>query len=116
MSDEATILRVPAEAAGTRLDLYLATHLADLSRTRIQRAIEDGDVLVNDRALKASYRVHEADTIEIDLPEPPPSKLAPEAIPLTIVHEDDDLIVIDKPAGMVVHPGAGVYSGTLANA
>jgi 23S rRNA pseudouridine1911/1915/1917 synthase len=101
---------------GKRLDTFLAAQLADISRTRLQRAIEEGDVLVNERAVKPSYKLRNGDQIEIDLPEPPPLELLAEAIPLRIIHEDDDLIVIDKPAGMVVHPGAGIESGTLANA
>jgi 23S rRNA pseudouridine1911/1915/1917 synthase len=104
------------EETGKRLDAFLAAQLADSSRTRIQRAIEDGDVLVNDRAVKPSYKLRAGDQIEIDLPEPPPVELLPEAIPLPIIYEDDDLVVVDKPAGMVVHPGAGIESGTLANA
>jgi 23S rRNA pseudouridine1911/1915/1917 synthase len=107
---------VDEDAAGSRIDAFLASRVARLSRTRIQRAIEDADVLVGDRAVKPSYRVRPGDVIEIDLPEPPPLDLTPEAIPLRIVFEDDDLIVVDKAAGMVVHPGAGVERGTLANA
>ncbi|HJQ23924.1 MAG TPA: RluA family pseudouridine synthase [Blastocatellia bacterium] len=116
MSNELQLLTVGAEAAGARLDAFVARELRDISRTRIQRAIEDGDVLVNERAAKSSYRVRAGDQIEIDLPEPPPVELRPEAIPLNIVYEDDDLIVVDKPAGLVVHPGAGQEAGTLANA
>jgi 23S rRNA pseudouridine1911/1915/1917 synthase len=104
------------EDAGARLDSYLAAHVVDVSRTRVQRAIEDGDILVNDLVLKPSYRLRAGDRIEVDLPEPPPTQLIPEPIPLNIVYEDEDVIVVDKPAGMVVHPGAGMPSGTLANA
>ena len=116
MSIEAQLLTITAAAAGARLDTFLASHLTEVSRTRIQRAIEDGDILVNERAAKPSYRLRSGDRVEIDLPEPPPVELAAEPIRLSIIHEDDDLIVVDKPAGMVVHPGAGVESGTLANA
>ncbi|HKY06305.1 MAG TPA: RluA family pseudouridine synthase, partial [Blastocatellia bacterium] len=115
MSNEPQLLTVEREEAGARLDSFLAAR-QDLSRTRLQRAIEDGDVLVNDRPAKPSYRVREGDTVELDLPAPPPTELIPEPIPLKIVYEDDDLVVVDKRAGMVVHPGAGVESGTLANA
>lgn len=104
------------DGAGARLDSFLASKLTELSRTRIQRAIEDGDVLVNQHVVKPSYRVREDDQIDIDLPEPPPLELLGEPIPLKLVYEDDDLIVVDKPSGMVVHPGAGIQSGTLANA
>jgi 23S rRNA pseudouridine1911/1915/1917 synthase len=116
VSIEVQLLTINAEAAGARLDTFLASHINEVSRTRIQRAIEDGDVLVNERAVKPSYRLRPGDRVEIDLPEPPPVELAPEPIKLNIIHEDNDLIVINKPAGMVVHPGAGVESGTLANA
>lgn len=104
------------EEVGKRLDGFLASQLADVSRTRIQRAIEDGDVLVNERAVKPSYKLHAGDHIDIDFPEPPPVEILAEPIPLQIIFEDDDLIVVDKPAGMIVHPGAGIESGTLANA
>ena len=116
MSAEPQLLNVDIEAVGLRLDSFLTTQLSDISRTRVQRAIEDGDILVNERVAKPSYRLREGDQIEIDLPEPPPVELIPEPLPLNIMYEDDDLIVVDKPAGMVVHPGAGVDSGTLANA
>ena len=113
---EPQYLRVGAEAAGQRLDSFLASHLQDISRTRIQHAISDGDILVNEHVTKSSHRLRDGDYIEIDLPEPPPVELVPEAIPIDIVYEDDDLIVVNKPAGMVVHPGAGIDSGTLAHA
>lgn len=116
VNSETQLLCASIEAAGARLDTYLASQLTELSRTRIQRAIEDGDVLVNQRVAKPSYRLREGDKIEIDLPEPPPVELAAEPIPLNVAYEDADLVVVDKPAGMVVHPGAGIESGTLANA
>jgi 23S rRNA pseudouridine1911/1915/1917 synthase len=115
-NEEAQLLTVGDEAAGARLDSFLSSQINEISRTKIQRAIEDGDVLVNERAVKPSYRLRAGDRVEIDLPAPPMVELLAEPIPLAIVYEDDDLIVIDKPAGMVVHPGAGVVSGTLANA
>ena len=99
-----------------RLDSFLASRIEAISRTRLQRAIEDGDVLINNRIVKASYRLRPADQIEIDLPEPAPVELLAEPIPLNIIYEDADLVVVDKPAGIVVHPGAGIESGTLANA
>ncbi len=107
---------VPPEAVGTRLDSFLAAILTGTSRARIQRAIADGDILVNDRTVKASYRVRAGDCVQLELLEAAPIEAAPEPIPLEIVYEDDEIIVINKPAGMVVHPGAGVSSGTLANA
>lgn len=116
MAADVELLSIGDNDTGARLDSFLASKLQDISRTRIQRGIEDGDVLVNERPSKASYRVRSGDRIEVDLPEPPRLELTREPIPLSIIFEDDDLIVVDKPAGMVVHPGAGVDSGTLANA
>jgi 23S rRNA pseudouridine1911/1915/1917 synthase len=116
MTNESLSFTIDAERAGSRLDSFLASVMEDVSRTRLQRAIEDGDILVNERVSKPSYRLRLGDQIDVDLPEPPPVELRPEPIPLNIVFEDDDLIVIDKPAGMVVHPGSGISSGTLANA
>jgi len=113
---EIRTLTVSASEAGARLDVYLTRALAELSRTRLQALIEDQAVLVNDRPAKPSYRVRAGDRIEIELPPPPTLELRPEPIPLTIVYEDEDLLVVEKPAGMVVHPGAGVSGGTLANA
>jgi 23S rRNA pseudouridine1911/1915/1917 synthase len=104
------------DQAGARLDAFLASQTENISRTRIQRSIDDGDVLVNDLQVKSSYRIRAGDRIEIELPEPIPVDLIAEPIPLNIVFEDDDFVVIDKPAGLVVHPGAGNPSGTLANA
>ncbi|MBS1811619.1 MAG: RluA family pseudouridine synthase [Acidobacteria bacterium] len=109
-------ITVSPELAGTRLDAFLAAQLADVSRATIQKAIQQGECLVNERAAKASYKVRAGDEIQLDLPEVAPLEAVPENIPLDIVYEDDELIVINKPAGMVVHPGAGVKSGTLANA
>jgi 23S rRNA pseudouridine1911/1915/1917 synthase len=101
--------------AGTRLDAYLAAHINGWSRARLQRLIEAGDVLVNGKPGKASYKVSANDEIEAELTPPPESSFTPENIPLQIVFEDDHIIVINKPPGLVVHPAAGVHSGTLAN-
>jgi 23S rRNA pseudouridine1911/1915/1917 synthase len=116
VSVEPQLLRVGVEEAGARLDSFLTSQLKGVSRTRIQHSITDGDILVNERVVKPSYRLRDGDQIEIDLPEPPPIDIVPEPILLDIVYEDDDLIVVNKPAGMVVHPGAGVDSGTLVHA
>ncbi len=104
------------ESADARLDRYLAQHLPELSRAAIQRLIEDGFVLVDDRPRQASYRVQSGETILVRVPPPEPTTLRAEQIPLGILYEDADLIVINKPAGMVVHPAAGHASGTLVNA
>src|SRR5262245_48076736 len=107
---------VPPESAGLRLDSFLASQISSTSRSQIRRAIENGDVTVNTVPAKPSYSIHAGEEIQIELPESQPLEAAPEPIPLNIVHEDEEIIVINKPAGMVTHPGAGVHSGTLANA
>jgi 23S rRNA pseudouridine1911/1915/1917 synthase len=108
-------LEVSKDDAGKRLDAYLAAVIPDWSRARLQRLIDDSDVLVNGQPSRPSYKLRFNDEIEADLTSPPTSEFQPENIPLNIVHEDEWLIVVNKPAGLVVHPGAGVASGTLAN-
>jgi 23S rRNA pseudouridine1911/1915/1917 synthase len=110
------ILHPSSFDTGKRLDAFLAEQIDGWSRSRLQRLIENGDVLVNEKEVKASYKVREGDEIDIDLTEEPAARFEPENIPLDIVFEDEYLAVINKPAGMVVHPGAGVSSGTLASA
>ena len=107
---------VSAEEAGARLDAYLAARIPGWSRSRLQRLIEDGDALVNNAAAKPSYKLRAGDEIEVELTAAPPSEFQPEDIPLDILHEDDEVVVVNKPAGLVVHPAAGVHAGTLANA
>jgi 23S rRNA pseudouridine1911/1915/1917 synthase len=108
---------VGADEAGSRLDRFLASKLSELSRTRLKGLILDGKVRVGGRTISdPEYRVKPAERIALTLPPPVPAKPAGENIPLDIVHEDDALIVIDKPAGLVVHPAAGNRSGTLVNA
>ena len=102
--------------AGTRLDSFLATHIHDWSRARLQRLIEDADVLVNGRTSKASYKTRVNDEIEIELIASAAGNFLPEDIPIEIIYEDDEIIVVNKMAGMVIHPAAGNPSGTLANA
>src|SRR6267143_5679753 len=102
--------------AGTRLDAYLAGHVHGWSRARLQRLIEDGDVLVNGATAKVAHKLKTNDEVEAELTAPPAVSFAPENIPLEIMFEDEDLIVVNKPAGLVVHPAAGINSGTLANA
>lgn len=102
--------------SGTRLDAFLADHIADWSRSRLQRLIEEGDVLVNGLSTRASYKLRAADVIDVELTLLPTSTFTPENIPIKIVYEDDQIIVVDKPAGLVVHPAAGSPGGTLANA
>lgn len=109
-------MKPSTDDAGKRLDAYLAENIDGWSRSRLQRLVENEDVLVNENKAKPSYKIHEGDEIEVDLVEVPVARFEPENIPLDIVYEDEFLAVINKPAGMVVHPGAGVQSGTLANA
>ena len=100
-----------------RIDKYLAARIENVSRTRVQAAAQAGNILVNDTAVKPNYRIKPLDVIQILLPDPPREiELIPQDLPITIVYEDDDVIVVDKQAGMVVHPAYGNYSGTLMNA
>lgn len=107
-----------ADAAGRRLDQWLAAVFAgDLSRSRLQTLIREGSLRLNgDPVSDPGRKVREGDLAELDVPDAAPARPAGEAIPLTILHEDGDVIVIDKPAGLVVHPGAGNGDGTLVNA
>ncbi len=100
---------------GIRLDLYVSD-TEKITRSAAQRLIENGFVTVNGVTKVKNYKLSENDTVEIDFPEPVPNEAQPENIPLDIVYEDSDLIVINKPKGMVVHPAAGNYTGTLVNA
>ena len=105
-----------ADRSGTRLDKYVGEKCPQLSRTYAQRLITDGHITVNDRAAKPSLRLSIGDRLRVVIPPTPPSSLSPEAIPLNIVYEDDDFLVVDKPAGLVVHPAPGHPSHTLVNA
>ena len=105
----------PAEA-GVRLDRWLNARLPDLSRTRVQALVEAGLVRVAGRPAKASRRLKVGERVEAEVPPPPPEELAPEAVELHVIFEDDHVLVVDKPAGMVTHPGAGRSTGTLAAA
>mgnify|MGYP001170072171 CR=1 FL=1 len=105
-----------ADRAGLRLDKYIAEKCPEHSRTYAQKLIADGCITVNDCVAKAGLKLDTGDRISVVIPPPPPSPLSPEAIPLSIVYEDEDLLVVDKPAGLVVHPAPGRYSHTLVNA
>jgi 23S rRNA pseudouridine1911/1915/1917 synthase len=105
-----------ADEPGVRLDRYVCERLAELSRTRIQKLIADGFVTVNEQVAKAGLKLNAGDRLKVILPPAPPSPLTPEAIPLNIIYEDDDLLVIDKPAGLTVHPAPGHPAHTLVNA
>ena len=115
MSDRIETLIVAAGEGG-RLDRWVAARLPDLSRTTVQRLIGDGFILRNSAACESSDQIAPGDEIMVRVPPPVLTELLAEHIPLTIVYEDDDVIVIDKPAGLVVHPAAGHASGTLVNA
>jgi 23S rRNA pseudouridine1911/1915/1917 synthase len=105
----------PAEG-GTRLDQWLRARLPELSRTRIKTLIDGGHVRVDGRTSKAAHRLRAGERVAAEIPPPPPEEMAAEPIPLRIVFEDEHLLVVDKPAGMVTHPGAGRPTGTLAAA
>src|SRR6187402_129957 len=107
---------VVAGEAGARLDAWLVERLSGLSRMRVKGLIETGRVLVDARVVKAGHRVREGERVEVAIPPSPREGLAPEPIALTVVFEDGDVLVVDKPAGMVTHPGAGRPEGTLAAA
>src|SRR5579872_2226001 len=102
--------------AGRRLDLALHQRLPEFSRSRIQEWIKSGRVRVDGVERRASYLLRAGETVDAEPAAPPPLHASPEAIPLCVLYEDDDLVAIDKPAGMVVHAGAGVHSGTVVNA
>ena len=113
----ALVFTIDEVHAGARLDAFLAARVEGFSRTRLKQSIEDGDVLVAGRiAAKGSYKLRAGDQVELEIPAPPSCDFTPEDIPLDIIYEDDSLVVLNKSAGIVVHPAAGVSSGTLANA
>lgn len=106
----------PGQSA-LRIDKYLFSRMENTSRTRIQNAADAGNILVNNKSVKPNYKVKPSDIIQIVLPNPPREiELIPEDIPINIVYEDDDVVVVNKEAGMVVHPAYGNYRGTLVNA
>lgn len=105
-----------ADRDGARLDVFLARMDETLSRSRVQRLIADGHVMVDGKTPKASQRLSEGATVAVEMPEPEATDILPEQIPLDILYEDEDVIVVNKARGMVVHPAAGVSRGTLVNA
>ncbi len=116
MADGDLSFKIGPDQVGARLDAYLASQIEGWSRARLQRLIESEDVLVNGKIAKPSYKLRDGDEIEVELVASPIDVFTPEDIPLDIVYEDDVLVVVNKPAGLVVHPAAGTPSGTLANA
>lgn len=114
---EAGLETVTAEAedAGTRADVFLAAKLG-VSRSNMQKLLEDGRVKRDEKIIKANYKVRAGEMFVVDIPEPEPIEAVPENIPLDIIYEDDDVVVLNKARGMVVHPAPGNYTGTLVNA
>jgi 23S rRNA pseudouridine1911/1915/1917 synthase len=108
-------MRVPPEGAGQRLDRYLAQSFPAHSRSFLQHLIRDGLVTLDGRPARSSTPLREGDGLEVRFPPPPPSVLEPESMRLVVVHDDADILVLDKPAGIVVHPGAGRERGTLVH-
>ncbi len=107
---------VPPGKKKERLDVFLTNHVENATRNKVQRAIENGDVLVNGKPARSSHQVMPGEIVHVTLQRPPPQDALPENIPLDILHEDDQLIVVNKPAGMVTHPAYSNYTGTLVNA
>ena len=107
---------VTEETAGDRIDKFLAEQYENLSRSFLQKLLKSGEVMVDGRPVKASYKVAEGDLISFEVPEAVEPEIVPEDIPLDILYEDHDVILVNKPKGMVVHPAAGHYTGTLVNA
>jgi len=105
-----------ADTAGVRLDKYVGEKCPELSRTHAQKLIADGHIMVNSQVIKAGHKLNVGDRVDIVIPPAPPSPLTAEAIPLNILYEDDDLLVINKPPGLTVHPAPGHPSHTLVNA
>ncbi|GGG10067.1 putative RNA pseudouridine synthase YlyB [Paenibacillus abyssi] len=117
-NEESMEWTVAEEFAGERLDKYVTESLEDgmASRTQVQDWIKNGQVIVNEKTVKPNYKVSEGDTVSVTIPEPESAEIVPEAIPLQVAYEDSDVIVINKPRGMVVHPALGHSSGTVVNA
>lgn len=111
-----TELIFPVETEPMRLDLFVSSQLAGETRAAVQRLIESGRILVDGLSVRPSLKLKGGESITVDIPEPVEAEPQPEKIPLNVLYEDSDLIVVNKPAGMVVHPGAGNFTGTLVNA
>ena len=107
---------VKNESQGKRLDKYVTEQNTEITRTAVQRLIDEKNILVNGKEQKASYKVNENDVVEVEIPEPKKIEIKAEDIPIEVIYEDSDIIVVNKPKGMVVHPGNGNLDGTLVNA
>lgn len=107
---------VNSEKQGKRIDAFVSENIDDMSRTMAQKLIDDGKVLVNSKRVKSSYKVETNDIVEVEIPKPTETTIKAQDIPVPIIYEDDDIIVVNKPKGMVVHPANGNPDGTLVNA
>ena len=116
MADTIQFFTVEEEGIGARCDRFLAGKLPDLSRSRIQELIAEGAVLIDGKPVKSSRKLMEGEKVEIRIPDPEVPEIRPEAIPLDILYEDNDLLIVNKPKGMTVHPAPGHPDGTLVNA
>ena len=105
-----------ADESGERIDKFLSRNYENLSRSYIQKLLKDGNIIVNKLAVKANYKIASGDVIHIRIPESEPLDILPENIPLDILYEDSDILIVNKPKGMVVHPSPGHYTHTLVNA
>ena len=114
--NEQVVLTASAEDAGSRIDKYISDNIAELTRSAVQGFIEKGMVTSGGKAVSKNMKLKGGEEIVVEIPEPEPMDAVPEDIPLDIVYEDDDLLVVNKPKGMVVHPAHGNYTGTLVNA
>jgi len=109
-------MTISVQKAGDRLDAFLAAEIAELTRSRIQKLIGDGEITVNGLPVRSNYKLRLGDSVEVNIPEAKEVEISAEEIPLDIVFEDECMLVVNKPQGMVVHPAAGNYSGTMVNA
>ena len=109
-------LYVSDETSGVRIDKWLSENIDELSRASVQKLLKEGNILINSGAVNKNYKLRKNDVIDINIPDPVILDVLPQDIPIDIVYEDDDLLVVNKPKGMVVHPAAGNYENTLVNA
>lgn len=116
MPENKAVFTILSEQAGVRVDKFLSEQYPDRTRSNLQKLIDENYVTVNGKPIAKNYKLRERDDLSIDFPEPVELSIQPEKIPLDIVYEDADLLVVNKPKGMVVHPAAGNYEGTLVNA
>lgn len=114
--EELLVFGVSQEEQDLRIDRYLSEKMDNCSRSFVQKLLKDGKVSISGKSVKPSYKVQAGDVIEAKVPEPEELEILPEDIPLDILYEDEDVLIVNKPKGMVVHPSAGHYSHTLVNA